>query len=386
MFDKFLNKHMKIERMIITCAIMVFAIFAVIGYDGVTLYSRSRVVLSDEPILEGVATTTVTGTQFYIDNIYGSEDGTQVMVVLSGDLSTVSYVADTYKVYLAGKSAETYSGGVYVFGDLGLLCVYVTSIEGFPAEKTELILRCEASTGSNSLDDDFMSFFINLGAKNITKVPFMDDAGLNVELMAKSAFFADEDNEVRTMLYEKQSAMVSARVALLNLRSNMSRLGIELPVAPEWMICHTTDENGNPTDTIDYVDNRENTGSEYIATSYVFAGASDFDWENTTRLDNYADIAGISAEDIDSTLERPDSQDAVPEYWYKSDGSVITSPTSSESALINQYAGAITAYYNAKVDYQDTVATLITRQNRYIESITDYTSSVGDGTLTGMKR
>lgn len=378
---------------------MISLIFSVIIYDSVTIAKRSHVRLSDEPVLSGGATTSVTQTPFTITGVYCSKDKTQAMIVLSGDLSAVSYVADTYKAYLVGKSAKTYSGGIYAFADLNLLCVYVTNINGFDTEQTTLVLQCSASANADTADQtDDMTFGVNLGAKNIQTVSFMDDSGLNIELMAKSAFFHDEDAEIRTTLTDLQAQMVSARSSLSNIRQNIDRIGIELPVAPEWMLYKST-EKGKEIDGIDQIDHRENTGSEFIRTSYVFPGAADFDWENTSRLDDYAKAANVKASDLkttnDSTDEdvstdtstdqfvRPNVDDAIPQDWYKKDGSVITTPSQSESALIEKYSEAINNYYATKEAYQDTVASLIVAQNKYINAITDYTSNVGDGAVIG---
>lgn len=365
---------MKIERMIIICCAMFLAIFAIIGYDGIVLYKQSKTTLSDAPILSGASTTSLTGQTFSIQGVYRSEDNTQAMIVISGDLSKTSYIADTYVTYLLGPSAAEYSGGIYVFGDLNLLCVYVTDVNGFKAEQTQLLVKSTASTAASTKNEtDDMSFYINLGASGAQTVSFMSESGLDVERMANSAFAHDDDAAIREELPTLQSTMVSCRTTLSNVRQNIDKAGLQLPAFPEWMLDDT-------------IANRENTNSEYIQTSYVFAGAADFDWENITRLNNYAEAAGVTVDSINSSAERPSIEDYIPTEWYYADNSVVTNPTSSESALINQYSEALKAYYSAKIEYQDKVASLITTQQTYIDAITKYTSNVGNNALIGVKQ
>lgn len=363
---------MKIERMLVACTSLIFVIMCVLIYDGITLHNRSKVTLSDAPILSGSSTTSLTGKPFEVQGVYRSEDMTQAMVVISGDLSSVSYIADTYKVYLIGPSAAEFSGGLYVFGDLDLMCVYVTNMNTFKAEQTQIMLKSTASTGAptgNQTDD--MSFVVNLGASGAHTASFMSDSGLDIELMANSAFFHDDDSGVKTELETLQATMVSERITLSNVRQNLDKAGIQLPAFPEWM----------PDDT---VSNRENTNTEYISTSYIFPGAADFDWENTTRLDNYAEVSGITADSINKDAERPKVDDDIPTEWYRADNSVITEPSKSEQALITRYDTSLKAYYEAKESYQDKVAELITMQNNYLTNLRNYTSNVGGDAIIGV--
>lgn len=383
MFEKLFSKHMKIERMIITCGVLVFAIMSVLVYDGISIYKTSRTVLSDAPILSGSATTTLTGVPFSIQNIYRSKDKTQAMIILEGDLSNVSYIADTYKVFLLGPSAEEYSGGIYVFEDLNAICIYVADVNTFKAEKTQLIIKSQASTGTgdkNSSDD--MTFLINLGANNAITCSFMDDSGLDITAMAKSAFLHGDDETIRAELVEAQADMVSKRNTIYNIRQSLSQKDIQLPALPDWM-------------SDDTVATRESTGSDYIQTSYVFDGCADFDWEATSRLDNYAEVAGVKAntlsgydedDDSDGSVDTSEfSEKDVPKEWYHSDNSIIKEPTTSEASLISQYGSAVVDYHSAKLSYQQLVASLITSQDKYLKAIENYTQNVGGEVFKGIK-
>ena len=53
---------------------------------------------------------------------------------------------------------------------------------------------------------------------------------------------------------------------------------------------------------------------------------------------------------------------------------------------MTQYTDAITAYYTAKIAYQDKVAELITTQAKYQENIQNYTSNVGKDAIIGVKQ
>lgn len=374
MFDKLFSRHMKMERMLIICVSLISLLMCVLIYDVIVINQRSRIKLSDEPIVSGSATTTATQKQFDIKGVYTSKDKTQAMIVISGDLSAISYAADTYQVYLLGPSATEFAGGLYVFGDLDLLCVYVTDKNTFKTEVTQLVLKSTASTeATTKTTTDDMEFSVNLGAAHAITASFMSDSGLDVELMANSAFSHDDDAAIREELKSLQSDMVSARVSLSNVRENLDKVGLQLPAFPEWM-------------SDDKVATRENTGSEYVATSCVFAGAADFDWENITRLNDYAQAANISINDINPDASRPKIDDDIPTEWYKKDNSIVTEPTPSEQALMTQYTDAITAYYTAKIAYQDKVAELITTQAKYQENIQNYTSNVGKDAIVGVKQ
>jgi hypothetical protein len=363
---------MKIERMLLICGIFIATLMCILVYDGFVIYNRSQVKLSDAPILAGSSTTSLTNASFTIDGVYRSEDRTQAMVIISGDLSSVSYIADTYKVFLLGPSAAEYSGGLYVFGDLNKLCVYITNTNGFKPEQTQLMLKSTASTGTSTRNKtDDMSFFINLGASGAQTVSFMSNAGLDIERMTNSAFSYNDDADIRSSLATLQSDMVYARSQLSNIRQNIDKAGLQLPTFPEWM-------------TDDVVANRERTNSEYIQTSYVFEGAADFDWENVTRLNNYAEISGVPVELIGHHSGRPDVENDIPTEWYRKDNSMVTEPTKSEQALMSQYETALKKYYSAKVSYQDKVAELITTQDSYLKAMKAYTSNVGGDAITGV--
>lgn len=386
MFEKLFSKHMKIERMLLSLGCLVFLLCCVFIYDGVHIYKANQVRLSDEPILVGSDTTSITETSFDVTGVFKNEDATQAMVVLSGDLSKLSYVADSYQVYLVGPSAEKYSGGLYLFGDLNYMCVYVTNTDGFKPEVTNLIIKSTASTASSSTNDtDDLWFKINLGAANAPVASFMSDSGLNVETMAESVFSHDDDNAIRESLTELQTNMVSARLQLNNIRKNMDSLEnpISLPAFPEWMV-YTTEDGQTVGDQIM---TRESTGTEYIATDYIFDGAADFDWEGVTRMDSYSEASGITADQINpESTNRPDTESDIPTEWYHKDNSVIDNPTTRESSLIAQYGEAITTYHEAKVAYQDMVGSLITTQQHYLDSIADYSSNVGANALIGVKQ
>lgn len=363
---------MKIERMILICGMLIFTILCVLVYDGVVLHKRSQVKLSDAPILAGTTTTTLTGKQFSIQGVYRSEDMTQAMVVISGDLSSVSYIADTYKVYAVGPSAAEFSGGLYVFGDLDKLCVYITNTEGFKAEQTQLILKSSASTGATTKNQtDDMSFVVNLGASGAHTASFMTSAGLDIERMTNSAFAYTDDSELRTELSALQSVLVSSRTKMSNIRQNLDKAGLQLPAFPEWM----------PDDKVSV---REGSNTEYVATSYVFEGAADFDWENITRMDDYAEAAGVSADMLNADASRPKCEDDMPTEWYRADNSIITNPTKSEQALMTQYETILKEYYNAKIDYQDKVAELVKMQDAYLTAMRTYTSNIGSEAIIGV--
>lgn len=358
--------------MLLVCALLISTIMCVLIYDGITLHQRSKVTLSDAPILSDSSVTSLTGKTFKVQGVYRSEDMTQAMVVISGDLSSVSYTADTYNVYLMGPSAAEFSGGLYVFGDLDLMCVYITNMNKFKTEKTQIILKSTASTGASTMTQtDDMSFIVNLGASGARTVSFMSNSGLDIEGMTNSAFFYEDDSSFRTELETLQETMVATRITLNNVRQNLDKAGIQLPTFPEWM-------------PDDIVSNRANTNTEYIATSYIFAGAADFDWENTTRLNNYAEISGITADSIKPDADRPNIDDDIPTEWYRADNSIITEPSKSEQALITQYGTALKSYYEAKVAYQDKVAELIVMQNDYLTNMRNYTSNVGGDAIIGV--
>jgi hypothetical protein len=190
--------------------------------------------------------------------------------------------------------------------------------------------------------------------------------------MTNIVFLYEDDANIKSDLYTLQATEVSTRSTLQNVIDNLKSANIQVPAFPEWI------GDSDPVAT------RENTGSEYIDTTYVFNGAADFDWENTSRLENYADVAGVSVDSIDSSAERPDIKDNIPTEWYYDDNSVVTEPTKSEQALITQYETALTAYYSAKVAYQDKVAELIVSQDTYLSAMKNYTSSIGSNAVVGV--
>ena len=141
---------------------------------------------------------------------------------------------------------------------------------------------------------------------------------------------------------------------------------VQLPAFPEW--CQ-----------YDTVEIREKTETEYINTAYVFDGLADFDWENHTRLENYADLAGVNPNKLSpSNVENSgNSSSDEPTEWYRKDNSLITEFTTAEQSLISQHSSALSEYKSAKMAYQAKVAELIITQNNYLLGVKEYTSHVG---------
>lgn len=382
--------------------------------DVVHMYKSSRKTLSNAAILTDSTVMSLTGTSFTVDGVFENKQRTQAIVVLSGDLSNVSYLANTYQIFVFGDSAKSYSGGMYAFGDLNKLCLFVTNSEGFKPEQTQFVVRCNAPTGTlKEMDSSYegqsasysqydqMAFTVNLGASEAREASFIDDSGVNVELMSESAFLHDDDEAIRETLKTANDTMVSARTQLAHVRQSLDGINIAVPALPDWAA----------NDTIEQRDD----GTEYIKTDYIFDGLADFDWENCSRLNNYADAAGISADDLKVTLSDnsdrdtqydvdnesddvsdDDTADATTDVtdvantddsnkvWYYKDNSVIKHPSTSETTLMNQYNSALDAYKQAKVDYQTQVATLIATQNKYLKGIDGYTSNIGSDVIVAI--
>ena len=379
---------MKIERMLAICILFVVVICGVLISDGISIYKSSQVQLSNAALLTKNTITSLTHQTFTIDNIYVNDKKTQAVIVLDGDLSNVSYIADTYQVFVDGKHSDEYSGGVYVFGELNKLCIFITSVDGFESELTQFVVRCNAPTGqvkemheayegqSSSYGKfDQMAFVSNMGASEAQSVKFLTDSGVDIDEMAEMAFSHQQDTTIREQLTTLQADAVAARTQLNSVRRSLDGMDIQLPVFPEW--CQG-----------DKVAVREGSETEYIETTYVFDGYADFDWENHNRLENYADIAGVNPNKLNINQENDSNSNVntdAPTEWYRNDNSLITEFTTAEQSLISQYSSALSTYKTAKKAYQAKVAELIMTQNDYLTGVKEYTSHVGADVIIPMK-
>lgn len=390
-FHNFFSRHMKIERTAVTFGLAVFAMTVLLIYEQGVIHARNKKVESNEAVLLSTTSTSLTNASFTVDAVYENESRTQAMILLSGDLDSVSYAADSYSIYAVGKHTDSMSGGIYVFGELGKLCIFVTDIGGFSSEQTTFVVRCDRPTGTigevaaqykdsgqSYMENDQMDVIVNLGAAEVIPAPFLKDDGVNIEAMAEAAFSHADDAAVREELLVLQKASVDAAKQLASVRSALAGLGVQTPVMPDWA---ASDEIGE----------RKHSGNTYIKSEYVVKGYADFDWENTKRTDNYEKKAKVNVEDLVTADEPPaeitETTKALSEgtaKWYHEDGSVIKEPTVSEASTMTQYDDALLAYYQAKCAYQAKVTQLILTQNGYLSSVQDYTSNVGPGVITGI--
>lgn len=375
---------MKIERTILILGAMLMAMCLILSYDGYYMWKASQVKLTDNAKITSSTVTSLTNVSFSVDGVYRDESNTQALIILSGDLSKVSYSADTYQVFASGEDMEGISGGLYVFGSLNKLCVFLTNADGFQPAITSLVIRSNVSTGEKKAMNaaytnmsisysqyDQMLVKANFGASGaLDAKSFLTDAGLDVESLATYAFAAPDDKELRAELEKLQTGMVAKREQIASIRNSLGRQGISKPTWPEW--CMSVDG------TSDSVETRED-GTKYIKTGYIIPGFADFDWQSAKKTDNYATLAGVNPDDLDLNMKDTtltELQTGIQD-WYYEDNSIITSPNSQESSLMSQYNKAMLDYRTAKWKYQKAVATLILTQNDYYEGITSYTSNVG---------
>jgi len=382
---------MKIERMIVTCALLVVCMATVLTLDSISIYKSSQITLSNSAILSPSTVTSLTNQIFNVSGVYENKNKTQAIIVLDGDLSKVSYLADTYQVFVDGKSSTLYSGGIYAFGELNKLCLFVTNAKGFSVEQTQFVIRSTASTGEKSKivnetyanqsptysEHDQMSFYVNLGATEAQEVSFLEDSGIDIEKMAESAFSNNDDKAIRDALINLQSDAVTARTTLAHVRQSLDGVNIQLPVLPDWAIDAETGD-------IVQIKTRDNTNSEYVKMSYIFNGLADFDWENCTRLDSYEQLANVSSEALTPDVGLANEENNDDEIWYYKDNSVVSTPTTSETSLMSQYKTALSSFKAAEYKYQQGVARLIQNQVTYVDGVQNYTSNVGADVITSI--
>lgn len=401
-----LDKHHRIERfgvMLLTLSILMSGLLASIV---VKKTKDDALALSVRAMYTTHFTTSVTGISGDVVDVYRSDDGTRIFVLLKfSDAAKISTDADTYQLFLTGSTinmkqqslANNPSGSIYSFGSTGYVGLYLTDDSGFPKQIYDLVVRCnrqitqnEYSTTSAKPDEDesFLKYdqfriYFNPGGDKASQVDCLNGSVLKASDVYNELIIGPKEKDVRDTLAKNLKTMQTDLTAIKEYTERLNREGVTPVAAPELV---SGDSVISVKDDI-----------LHLKTDHVIATGYDFEWRNKhINTGGYIDQLMEDGEDYNAFFTRKNAEVNAISFstsaveWERTDGTTYDSTGSSDAdtnAAINNDISLLTTawqtYYNDKSTYQcKSLKALLLLDVESKDAATNYTVRSEDGTLT----
>lgn len=314
----YLDRHHATERLAVITSI--FTVLGLILFGSALGFSieKNNATLSDKAVYTTQVTTSRTGVDVEVVNIFRSEDQQRAMVLMHiPDISKVSLDSNTYQSFLTGADQNGAdqrlkvkpSGAVYVFGTSGYMGYLLNSHNGFPAQIYKLTMRANAElvapgadVAKESAEASFQKYdqwrvFFNPGAKNAVISNALSQPKLDTKALFYEMVVADQEAKQHQVLENdlvKLKADLSA-VDEYNKRlesTTVDGLHVVPPVAPVGV---RGDSISGTPGTVTAASDDPNvpatiTGSTLqLVTEAPMSGGFNFDWRAGNVKDGYLD-------------------------------------------------------------------------------------------------
>ena len=376
------QKTHRIESFAMSVAAVCFGLLAVCGSIWIKTYSVTKDLLNEEAIYAERFTTSLSGVEGKIEQVYTNADHTKCAVLVRfDDMAKMSVNAEDYQFFVRGFNVQTGgasvakisapAGGYCIFGGSGRALIYLSCAKGFGSNALECIVRSnrtiysqgsdssemqelKASDGSFAQYDQYRIIF-NPNANQAVPVDFLDN--LDTKALYKQAIVNNAEVEMRQSLAEDINKLKTSYDALTAYRENLDGLGVRVPSLPEEIAADRF-----TTETI---------GEEEVlvySPGTIYNGGVDFDWFHQTLSDGsfleklvgtqtpsqYFSTLSASAAIDSETIRSLNTED-----WTMKDGSEIRSDSLDENVStirsnINSYVSSVREYCKLKKEYQRT--------------------------------
>lgn len=371
------ERHHKIELFGIMIGIL--ACIMAVDLASIKLYAskRDKMILDYNAIYMGEFTTSLTGVNGNISQIYVNPDRTKCVILLRFDnMSNMITDASKYQIFVKGYDVtkgryarRTYSnptGGYYVFGATGYAAIYLTDASGFKKEVLECVVRCNDILLANAsvADEDAVErdntyaqydqwrVIVNPCGASAKVCDFIDD--FDIVSLYQDAVIDENENYIRQTLADNIKNMQACMKKIEAYKENLISLGVNVPTLPDSILGDVIEEE---------------EGTLIYKPKYVFENGVDFDWfHNTLQEVSFMDM--VKEPDMTNVQFFNSLQDhsaslgySGNDSWYMTDGTQIDTSSAASSIFTNmqtisenisKYQEAISDYYDIKKTYQCT--------------------------------
>lgn len=372
----FFDKHHKLERfgVMFVALFLVMAVIISIAFVGKIKTDNQN--MADTVIYTQKFSTSLSGVDGSVYNIYRSADKTKLFVVLNiKNISNISVNAKNYQMFLTGGKVsgdtivgdylehEAVSGSIYMFGSTGYMGIYLVDSAGFPSQLYDLVIRCNSrlvSSSSSSNDknasatDSFSTYdqfriYFNPGGADCDVAEFLNKNDWTVVDAYEECVAREKEQELRDILSEDIKAMQLNLSAIDEYTERLVSLNVVIPdISP--LIAD---------------DKIENTDDHLVfEPAYVLATGFDFDWYNGSIKSGYLDSLCGDMTYVQYLAKKKAETDGIrfstpqTDTWVLSDGTAVrdldTNITANKTITdtINLFNTALSSYYNNKQTYE----------------------------------
>lgn len=391
--EKFLKKlkldqHHVMERFGIVFCVLVLMLCFSVSMTFIKYRKDSKETLSSQAVYTSNFTTSRTGIQGSVFNVFTNKQKTKALVMIKfSDINELSVDANDYQVFLTGSSLSggktslkmLPTGCIYMFGNTGYMGIYLVDNQGFQSQIVQMTIRNNKelkNVDENAIpvyDDksfeeyDQFSVYFNPGASGAVVSDALNQseaatpAAIYTELIATPA-----EQECKNVLNEDLKQMNVLIQKIMDYRS--SRFINDGIAVPELSAELKGDSIRLGDDDL-----------YYFKTESMVPGGYEIPWQTgSVQGEGYLDklLNGMSYSEFFAKKEKEQNETDSTESWnelewYRKDGSrIIIGDTTLEyeTAIQNDIEGyktALNEYYALKKKYftEDTYNLLLLEAN-----------------------
>ena len=405
-FFKKLGPHYAIERFGITFLSLAIAMILLLVTIGINKIKYDTQSLSGMAVYTNSFSMSKTGTAGSVRGVYSNKDHTKVFLLLKYEsMDDLPLDANKYELFLTGSDKNMNQSSLkskphamfYLFGSTGYAGVYLYSVEPFPSQIMDLVIRANAnfSTGSgsdetttDSSDTSFTKYnqcriYFNPGGSYATQVEFLDTDDWTVFDAYEEMVSRPTELVVRATLRNDIKEMLAQRLVITEYMSRVKDDGLlepEMPVeiandkfyaispddeSEEHLSYSVNDDAWYSKDNVKY-----NTDDVhlYLTTNYVVPSGYDFEWQlcsvhdgylkSLTKSDNISDwdkYFNDHIRELETAKETFNVDDVEFKYADGSlfDGNMTGDSASSENTKVKRISNDISILKNAWSSYYD---------------------------------
>ena len=324
-FEKFFNKHTKIERFGVSVVTLVLCFSVLLTTIGMKVHKDNQLVLGEQAIYTEQFVSSLTQTSGNVVGIYGNDDHTKIFMMLKlATAETMTMDAANYQMFLTAYESHLNvnpSGAIYMFGTTGYMGLYFADARGFEQQMLNIIVRSNKNvseldigdgsqiTDSSSDDYDQFQIFANFGATGVTHADFLEtDDKILLSDIYRECILDAQEWPIREQLQDDLSKMIVQVARMEEYENRLDQQGIVVPERPQAI---------RYDKIVDYKD-RKKADSELAETMKKAQQESREDENEGSSMDG-GTLDSISSMD-DGTLDVPSAEETTVSGLQDADG------------------------------------------------------------------
>lgn len=399
MLKKF-GSHYAIERFGVIFVSLVACMCILVGSIFANKIKSDRKILTGQAIYTQQFAMSQSGDVCSIKGLYVSDDKTKCFISMQfPSMDNLSMDAKDYAIYLTGSDASIRKtdlksrpdARLYVFGNTGLMGLYLYEPTGFPSQIVSVMLQCMKNYSGAVGDAGSVNqgqFFINPGGEFATHAEFLNNKDWTVAQAYEEINVRSEEKVIRTQLRNDLFEMRNQKLLINAAIQRLENYDIMSPELPE-EIAGDKFFAINPNDAdmselswssdrsiwFNADDQSEQYSDDevhlYLNPQYVLSGGYNFNWQNTYIRDGFLkELTGLeSVTEWNDYFSQMSSKQSDDEFdlddikFYYTNGKEFTDTSATQAGgstkrsesianNIKAFEDACSAYYEAKNAYQ----------------------------------